>query len=148
MDQMSIHVTSGNGNNTVVWFSSHMPGSVTLTKTLGGGNVHVSNNTTPRIVNPEYQTIETGANAMELSQNFPNPFSSSTAIKFTLGSTDVISLVVYDLSGREVSRLYEGELSKGNHAFVFNADELPSGTYYYRLMGSNINETRRMILVK
>ncbi len=85
---------------------------------------------------------------MELEQNYPNPFNPSTQIRFTLQSSDVTRLAVYDVIGREVAVLVDGMMSAGQHQATFNADGLPSGMYLVRLEAGGQVMTRKMSLVK
>jgi hypothetical protein len=83
-----------------------------------------------------------------LEQNFPNPFASSTSIVFRLPEDKAVTLSVYDALGREVSRLADGIFSSGSHAVIFEANDLPDGVYYARLMiGSEILQ-KKMLLVR
>ncbi len=84
----------------------------------------------------------------ELSQNFPNPFNPSTTIQFTLSQDDAVRLKVFDANGREVQTLVNGHTSKGTHTVSFNAANLASGVYLYRLETSTFSETKKMLLVK
>ncbi len=68
-----------------------------------------------------------------LSQNYPNPFNPSTDISFTLPSKSLVTLKVFDIMGREVATLFNGELSAGNHNQRWNAANMSSGVYFYRL---------------
>ena len=80
--------------------------------------------------------------------NYPNPFNPSTTIRFELNERGRASLEVFDVSGRRVQVLHEGDLSQGVHEFRFNADNLPSGTYLYRLTTPTATKTETMTLVK
>lgn len=84
----------------------------------------------------------------ELAQNFPNPFNPSTTIQFTLPQDDAVRLKVFDASGREVQTLVSGRTSRGSHTVSFNAANLASGVYLYRLETSTFSETKKMLLVK
>ncbi len=84
----------------------------------------------------------------ELAQNFPNPFNPSTTIQFTLPQDDVVRLRVFDASGREVQTLLNGRTSRGTHTVSFNATNLASGVYLYRLETSAFSETKKMLLIK
>ncbi|MFQ3597171.1 MAG: T9SS type A sorting domain-containing protein [Chloroherpetonaceae bacterium] len=84
----------------------------------------------------------------ELAQNFPNPFNPSTTIQFTIPQDDAVRLKVFDASGREVQTLVNGRTSKGTHTVSFNAANLASGVYLYRLETSTFSETKKMLLVK
>lgn len=91
----------------------------------------------------------------ELFQNYPNPFNSITKIKFSLPQSGVeysnVTLKVFDILGNEVSSIFSGNLSSGEYEFNFNATDLSSGIYYYKLSfthsGSN-NQSRRKELTK
>jgi hypothetical protein len=87
--------------------------------------------------------------SVELSGNYPNPFNPSTSISFTLGSTGRASLKVFDLLGKEVATVAEGTFNAGElNTFTFNAENLTSGVYYYRLQSNSTVETRKMVLMK
>ncbi len=84
----------------------------------------------------------------ELAQNFPNPFNPTTTIQFTLPQDDVVRLKVYDAIGQEVQTLVNGRTAKGTHKVHFNAANLSSGVYFYRLETSAYSETKKMLLLK
>ena len=84
----------------------------------------------------------------ELSQNYPNPFNPSTTISFQLPEASFISLKVYDAIGTEIETIAEGEYPAGVHEIIFNADNLSSGLYLYRIFSGNNEFTRKMLVVK
>jgi hypothetical protein len=88
-----------------------------------------------------------------LGQNYPNPFNPSTVIDYSIPKQSVVNLKVYDVLGKEVAVLANNELKPaGVHDVTFNASELPSGVYYYRLSATggagDYTDVRKMILVK
>ncbi len=85
----------------------------------------------------------------ELLQNYPNPFNPSTNIQFSLPEAHNIKLEIFDVSGRKVATLFNGErLGAGSHTTTFRADNLSSGVYFYRLeAGTNI-QIKKMLLIK
>ena len=83
-----------------------------------------------------------------LSQNYPNPFNPVTSISFVLGKAGEVSLKVYNLMGQEVAALVEGRMSAGAHVVDFDAAELASGIYYYKLTSGDFEETQKMVLLK
>lgn len=83
-----------------------------------------------------------------LSQNYPNPFNPSTKIGYNLSTNSFVTLKVYDILGREIETLVNEEKSIGNYEVEFNASNLPSGTYFYRIAAGDFIETKKMILVK
>lgn len=84
----------------------------------------------------------------ELSQNYPNPFNPNTTIKFNLSNAGVIKLTVFDLLGQEVETLINEEREAGIHTINFNASELNSGVYVYKLEADGLVQMRKMVLVK
>jgi Secretion system C-terminal sorting domain len=83
-----------------------------------------------------------------LSQNYPNPFNPSTVIKYATGSTQFVSLKIYDVLGNEVALLVNEEKPAGSYEIEFNASQLSSGLYFYKLTSDNFSETKKMILMK
>lgn len=86
--------------------------------------------------------------AFRLDQNYPNPFNPVTNIRFAVAKTGLVTLKVYDISGREVALLVNEELSAGIFNFDFNASYLASGIYFYKLINKNYTDTKKMVLVK
>jgi hypothetical protein len=83
-----------------------------------------------------------------LNQNFPNPFNPSTTIRFSIPNTGKVTLKVYNLLGMEVATLVDGELSAGTHRVTFEASNLPSGVYFYRIDAGSFSDVRKMALLK
>lgn len=83
-----------------------------------------------------------------LWQNYPNPFNPATSIRVDLSQGGPVSLVLYDLLGREVRRLAEGVYPAGVHIVRLDAGDLPSGIYVYRLRSGAFSGSRRLVLVK
>ncbi|MEO8512077.1 MAG: T9SS type A sorting domain-containing protein [Ignavibacteria bacterium] len=90
--------------------------------------------------------------SFSLQQNYPNPFNPSTKISFNVASNGFAKLVIFDVLGREVASLVNENLKAGEYAVNFNASNLPSGVYLYRLTLSgdkaSFTSTKRLILVK
>jgi hypothetical protein len=83
-----------------------------------------------------------------LAQNFPNPFNPSTRIRYQLPAASKVTLIVYDLLGREVAVLADEKKEPGNFEVEFNASGLASGVYIYRLTAGSYVSTRKMITLK
>ena len=83
-----------------------------------------------------------------LSQNYPNPFNPVTKIEFSIPSADLVEMYVYDVQGREVEKIVNVILPAGNYSYVWNAHNLPSGIYYYRITAGKFIQTRSMILLR
>lgn len=78
----------------------------------------------------------------------PNPFSDRTELLLTMPATDDVRLEITDLRGNPVGLLHQGRLEAGEHRFTFDADDLPSGVYFYRLKGKSVRSEGRMVLVR
>jgi len=83
-----------------------------------------------------------------LSQNYPNPFNPVTSISFSLPQDQRVVLSVFDLMGREVATLVNGSMKAGTHQGSFDAGNLPSGKYFYRLSAGSFHQIRFMTLLK
>jgi len=87
-------------------------------------------------------------NGFELYQNYPNPFNPTTAISYNLPVQQYVTLKVYDVLGNEIATLINEEQNAGSHSIDFNAAQLSSGIYFYRLDTEKFSETKSMILIK
>ena len=83
-----------------------------------------------------------------LNQNFPNPFNPSTRITYFIPKESFVSIKIYDFLGREVKTLVSDFQSTGSYEIVFDASDLPSGTYFYNLTAENYSATKKMLLLK
>ena len=84
----------------------------------------------------------------EISQNYPNPFNPSTKIRFSIPSSEFVTLKIFNELGKEVESLVSSKLSAGTYEADWNAANLNSGVYYYRLQAGSFLQTRKMLLVK
>jgi len=83
-----------------------------------------------------------------LRQNFPNPFNPTTTFEFALPQAGFATLKIYDLLGREVASVVEGNLEARWYQVTWNAGNLPSGVYLYTLAAPNFSDTRKLLLMK
>jgi hypothetical protein len=84
----------------------------------------------------------------QLSQNYPNPFNPSTTINFHLPQDGFITLKLYDILGKEVTTLAEGYKNRGRYSVSFDASNLASGMYIYRLQAGDFVSSKKMTLIK
>jgi hypothetical protein len=84
----------------------------------------------------------------KLLQNYSNPFNPSTKIGYELPNAGFVELKVFDVLGNEVANLVNGEMNAGRHEITFNAKNLSSGMYFYRIKAGNFVKTMKMILMK
>ena len=87
-------------------------------------------------------------NKFELNQNYPNPFNPSTTIRYSIPSDGFVKLSIFNTIGEEVRTLVNEFKVAGSHDENFNAAELTSGIYFYKLQTGNFVETKMMILMK
>ena len=83
-----------------------------------------------------------------LSQNFPNPFNPSTAIDYSLAKESFVQLKIFDVLGREIKTLIDEKESLGKHTVHFDASDLNSGIYFYRIIAGGFSQSQKMVLVK
>ncbi|MBS1494017.1 MAG: T9SS type A sorting domain-containing protein [Bacteroidetes bacterium] len=83
-----------------------------------------------------------------LYQNYPNPFNPSTKINFDITKSGFTSLSIFDVTGKEVAKLVNQNLNAGSYEFEFNAANLPSGVYFYKLENLGSTEVKKMSLIK
>ncbi|MEE9450093.1 MAG: T9SS type A sorting domain-containing protein, partial [Ignavibacteriaceae bacterium] len=87
-------------------------------------------------------------NDYSLSQNYPNPFNPTTIISYQIPQQGYVTLKVFDVLGKEVATLVNQEKSAGNYEVSFDAYELASGVYIYRMKVNDFIEGKKMVLVK
>jgi photosystem II stability/assembly factor-like uncharacterized protein len=94
------------------------------------------------------QNQSTIPESFKLYQNYPNPFNPTTKLSFIIGNSSFVTLKVYDVLGKEVATLVNEEKSSGKYSVNFNANNLASGIYFYKLQAGNFTKTMKMILMK
>ncbi|GAB1442400.1 hypothetical protein MASR2M39_12350 [Ignavibacteriales bacterium] len=83
-----------------------------------------------------------------LAQNYPNPFNPSTAIKYHLAESNLVTLKIYDVMGNEIATLVDEEMPAGAHSIEFNAENLSSGVYFYQLRSGGFVDMKKLSLIK
>jgi arylsulfatase A-like enzyme len=94
----------------------------------------------------DFNTLE--PHDFSLLQNYPNPFNPSTTIRFVLSRRSHVKLEILDVLGKEVMTLIDDELNPGEHSVIFEAQDLPSGIYFYRLLTPMSSQTKLMLTIK
>ncbi len=87
-------------------------------------------------------------NNYKLEQNYPNPFNPSTVISFTIPKSGLTKLSVFNILGQEVAVLVNKEMLSGNYEYEFDASNLSSGIYFYRLQSNKFTSIKKMMLIK
>ncbi len=83
-----------------------------------------------------------------LEQNYPNPFNPTTVINYSVAEASRVSIKVYDVLGNEVSTLVNENKSPGNYSVEFDASNLSTGVYYYRLTTDKFSKAKKLLLLK
>lgn len=115
-----------------------------LLATSTNGNLYVNSNPLTSVKNNGEVTPGT----YSLGLNYPNPFNPETVIEFSIPVTHNVKITVYDILGKEVSVIVNGELTQGNHKVSFSGKGLSSGIYFYRMEAGVFSDVKRMILLK
>ncbi len=141
----SVSTFDSNGNevkmNTQYWFGTSWVDFVSVTNTY--------TQTRPTDVStPIDKPVASTPTRFELLQNYPNPFNPSTVIQYKLAKTGNVRLTVYDLTGRHVSTLVNQAQGAGVYVVRFNASQLASGIYFYRLQTDGFSQIRKMLLIR
>jgi hypothetical protein len=87
-------------------------------------------------------------NVYALEQNYPNPFNPTTTIEFALPKNSNVKIAVFDILGRLITKLVDGNLNAGYHKVQFNASNLASGVYFYRIEAGNFVKVKKLMLLK
>ncbi len=149
----TISPTGNIGNDiNVVYNWSQFPGSCSFSDNapIGGPTYMVFKkidiNTLPPI---GIKKIETEVVAdFKLGQNYPNPFNPTTNIQFSVPKNNLVTLKVYDITGKLISTLVNQNLNAGTYNVDFDATKLSSGVYFYTMQAGNFTSTKKMVLIK
>jgi hypothetical protein len=131
-----IGISSGNNKVFPFWFDDKTGTMQAWVSTVTLDPVGISGNTNE--VPAEF----------ELKQNYPNPFNPTTTISFGLANETGVKLEVFDMAGKSAGVLVNSSLKAGTYKFDYNAADLASGIYFYKLTAGNFTSTKKMILVK
>lgn len=151
MDDGNVYLSENNGINWSV-INNGLPSSANIKTffsysgkmycgTVNSG-IYYFDNLTSVIPNIE------NANEFELYQNYPNPFNPVTNLKFNITSKGFTSLKIYNAIGREVAVIFNSELESGTYNYSFDASNLPSGIYFYKLTSGESSIVKKMNLIK
>jgi photosystem II stability/assembly factor-like uncharacterized protein len=85
---------------------------------------------------------------MKLYQNYPNPFNSSTLIQYYMAHSGYLRISIFDISGKKIKTLLEGNQQSGSHKLYFDGSDLASGIYFYRIEFKDFFKIKKMVLIK
>jgi hypothetical protein len=83
-----------------------------------------------------------------LQQNYPNPFNPGTEISFSLAKSSFVTLEIYNSLGQKVATLINNEMNSGSHKIKFNASDLSSGVYYYKIDAGEFQAVKKMLVLQ
>ena len=117
-------------------------------KTILGDSTNETASFTGSVITDIRNDSQLLPNGFRLDQNYPNPFNPTTNIGFSLFKGGYVSLQVYNVLGQEVAQLLNARETPGYHNVAFNGSSLPSGVYFYRLVGEQHLDQMKMLLLK
>jgi len=150
--QKGIFITSDNG---VTWFTKNQGFNLvpSVSSLVFANNfIFTGTRTVWRRLYSEIIAIQNISseipNEFSLSQNYPNPFNPTTNIEFSIPEKSFVNMKIFDITGKAVAELVNENLSAGTFRYEFNAGNLSSGLYFYKLETEKFSETKRMIFLK
>lgn len=147
-DWNQITFVEGNGNSNAPKVYSYIDNTVDRTQNYQYRLKQIDNDGTFEYSSVVEANFAAPVN-FNLSQNYPNPFNPSTKIQFTVQKNENVQLNVYSIDGEKVAALFDGAASAGvNYELNFEAGDLASGVYYYKLVSESGTQVRKMLLMK
>ncbi len=146
-------ITPGNNQDIEVTFSpaavTTYNGTIEITHNAAGSSssIGVTGQGSPA-VGLENELFSQIPSDYGLFQNYPNPFNPATSIVFGIPEPNEVKLTLYSFLGEEIKVLFQGYKTAGYYKVEFNASDLPSGIYFYRIQTGNFVSTKKMILLK
>ncbi|MBL8016660.1 MAG: T9SS type A sorting domain-containing protein [Ignavibacteria bacterium] len=129
-----------------LWGTSIITGSPCLTGwSVGAAGTLVKLNGSPVGINDPSSQLPS---EYRLAQNYPNPFNPTTSITFDMPAAGNVELKIYDILGKEVATLVNGNMNPGSHVISFDASSLASGVYIYKLTSGSFSDSKKMVLIK
>jgi hypothetical protein len=127
--------------------------TVDLTKVFqlmftGNGTIYLDNIYFSTMVSDVKEITGVLPSDYNLEQNYPNPFNPTTNIRFGLTEANQVNLIVYNTLGQEVATLVKGFMNAGTYEVNFDAQNLPTGTYFYSIIAGDFNSVKKMLLIK
>ena len=132
--------TALNGN----WILTIIDGAATNTGTLLGWGIRFNN----AVLVGSQNISSTVPGNFNLHQNYPNPFNPVTKIKFEIPSSELVKIQIFDILGREIKMLVNERMNPGIYEYAFDASNLSSGVYFYKMQAGEFNDVKKMLLIK
>jgi hypothetical protein len=103
---------------------------------------------TPVLTSVEDEIVENLPTDFVSLSNYPNPFNATTTISYSLSRTSEVSIEIYDILGRNLETIDKGTQDAGEYQIIWNAQDQPSGLYFYRIHAGDLTLTNKMVLLK
>jgi len=153
-DSGRVYLTTNNGNNWTL-VNSGLPNTYITTLIIRNNDMYAGtdgNGVWRRPINEMITDIKNTQNSLpeefSLNQNFPNPFNPTTTFSFNLPNSCRVVLTIYDILGKEVTKLIDEEKGAGNYRIKYDALKLSSGIYFYQIKAGNFMATKKFVLIK
>lgn len=146
-------IPNGNGIGVCYWEPIYIASSALGSPWENLTLFDFSNNLLPAISAFENKTVSVNdkinfPTELVIYPNYPNPFNPSTVIRFSIPANSDTKIDIFDLTGRNISTLHNGTLSKGTYEFSFSPKNLPSGIYFVKILSGNFYGSQKLILMK
>jgi len=153
---IEIKVTFTSGPDTTVKFFNSVNNQITTfyfnrqpsTITFDPNNQIVIKQSAPLVVGINENEFNILPDKFVLNQNYPNPFNPVTNIEYSIPQDNFVKIQIFDITGREISTPVNEFKKAGRYNISFNALNLPSGVYFYKMSAGNFSDVKRMMLVK
>lgn len=133
--------------NAIIEYLDYRPSDQTLAIATHGRGIFIGNASTS--VSTEQSFVSNTPQVFSLEQNYPNPFNPSTSISYSIPAASNVTITVYDVNGRKVADLINNtSMSAGTHQVKFDATNLASGVYLYRIDANSVSQNRSFTQIK
>ena len=140
---------SGQGNDTTYALDLHIDEILGMGYFSFGNAKLIPRDSTDVVIGPTaIQQVDNLPGSFALEQNYPNPFNPSTTIKYHIAEASKVKLTIYDIIGRKIANLVQARQAPGEYTITFDASQLATGVYFYKLEAGNFTKTHKMLLIK
>jgi hypothetical protein len=134
----------------IVGQGSNYLNSITVAKQYAANTIAYYNANFPKSILTGVGDLPQVVNNFNLYQNYPNPFNPSTRIKYSVSTSSLVSMKIYNILGKEVAVLLNEQKNPGEYEITFNSSKynLASGVYFYKLTAGGFTSVKKMMLLK
>jgi hypothetical protein len=134
----------------IVGLGTNYLNSISVAKQYAANTISYYNSNFPNSIITGIRDIPQVVNNYKLYQNYPNPFNPSTRIKYSISTSSLVSIKVYNILGKEVAVLLNEQKNPGEYEITFNSAKynLASGVYFYKIAAGAFTSVKKMMLLK